>query len=104
MTYSFGYRGGHETLNIKDDKASNLTDFCALIRETDVDTTIDRFRVIRKISEKADSAGNVYEWYEIDSHSRDTDKTPPLRAAQQDTDEQTVELAYRLSLLELGVN
>ena len=78
MTYTFGHHSNFETLNTKSNKAKNLVGFHTLIRETDVDTTIDRFRVVHKMSEQTDAEGNVYEKYEITDHYREVDKTPPL--------------------------
>lgn len=111
MTYTFGHHSNFETLNTKSNKAKNLVGFHTLIRETDVDTTIDHFRVIRKMSEQTDAEGNVYEKYEITDHYREVDKTPPLNrriaaaeSAGADEDALSVDHELRLTMLELGIN
>lgn len=44
-------------------------------------TVTDNFRVVRKLDSKEDEAGDCYDWYEIDRHSRTVDKTGPLAAS-----------------------
>ena len=55
-----------------------MTGFHEVTREYPDQTITDHFRVVCKLNSKKDEAGNCYDWYEIDRHSRYTDKTGPV--------------------------
>ena len=42
-------------------------------------TVTDTFRVVEKYKSDEDGEGNCYDWYEIDRHSRDTDRFLPQK-------------------------
>ena len=79
MEYIFGHTGNVETLRIKGKDVTELSGFCQLVRETDLDTTVDNFRVLKKYHSAEDPEGNRYDWYEIDKHYRMVDKTGPVK-------------------------
>lgn len=45
------------------------------------ETITDSFRVVRKLDSAEDQAGNCYDWYEIDRHYREIDRTGPVAEA-----------------------
>ncbi|MBQ7563929.1 MAG: hypothetical protein IJT16_08065 [Lachnospiraceae bacterium] len=81
MEYVFGNTGSKKTLKTKGDSHTDLIGFHQLRRDYDDQTIIDEFRILKKIKTAEDSEGNCYDWYEIDSHYRITDKFTPNREA-----------------------
>lgn len=82
MEYVFGTKSSYEILKTKGDKHTDLTGFQEIIRDFTNEKISDFFRVVRKIESKEDSAGNCYDWYEIDHHYREIDRTEPIRDAE----------------------
>ena len=82
MEYIFGTNDytGKETLKTKGDAHTNLTGFCQTVREYEDSTITDSFRVVEKTGSSEDAEGNCYDWYIIDSHNRNNDKTKRVQA------------------------
>lgn len=72
-----------EILKTKGDAHSDLIGFQEVVREFPSEKITDRFRVVRKLDSKEDEAGNCYDWYEIDRHYRETDRSAPLVQAEE---------------------
>ena len=103
MEYLFGTRNGRETLRTKDTEHTKLTGFHEIARTYPDRVETDNFRIIRKYKTDSDGDGNYYDWYEIDHHFRNVDRTPPLYDAGADIDELLVDYELRIILLELGL-
>ena len=86
---------GGELLN----KGASLT----TKRELDGVTIVDVSILGERYYSTTDAEGTRYDFYILDSHYRFEDKSEALEALQTDTDEATVDLDYRLTLLELGI-
>lgn len=76
MEYTFGISGSMETLKVKGDKHANLTGFQKIEQSYPDQIITDHFRIVRKLDSKEDEAGNYYDWYVIDQHSRNIDRSP----------------------------
>lgn len=81
MEYVFGTKGRMEILRTKGDAHTDLTGQQETVREFPVETITDRYQIIRKIDSQEDPVGNCYDWYEIDRHFREIDKSPAVRTA-----------------------
>jgi len=81
MDYVFGTKGEVEVLQTKGDAHSDLTGFQEIIQKYPDQTITDRFRVVRKTDSAEDQEGNCYDWYEIDHHYRQSDRTGPVAEA-----------------------
>ena len=79
MEYVFGTKGEIEVLKVKCDYITGLSGYQQVIQRFRGETITDNFRVVRKLSSKTDTAGNIYDWYEIDRHYRTIDRTAPLK-------------------------
>ena len=55
-----------------------------LVSEYPDQTITDNFRIAKKTGSAEDDEGNCYDWYEIDHHSRYTDKFSPVRKEIED--------------------
>lgn len=80
MEYVFGTKGEAEVLCTKGGTHTDLSGYHQIERVYPDQTITDYFRIVRKLNSKKDEAGNCYDWYEIDRHSRYTDKTGPVVA------------------------
>ena len=82
MEYIFGRdaRTGCETVRTKGAEHSTLTGFCEIVREYPDCTITDSFFVCGHIRSAEDEEGNMYDWYNIDRHNREIDRTPMLTA------------------------
>lgn len=84
MDYVFGTKkvGARECEILKTvgNRHSNLSGYVVIEREYPDRVIEDSFRVVRKYQSKRDSAGNIYDWYEIDNHYRDTDRFMPQKS------------------------
>ena len=82
MEYIFGRdaRTGCETVRTKGAEHSTLTGFCETVREYPDCTITDSFFVCGHIRNAEDEEGNMYDWYNIDRHNREIDRTPMLEA------------------------
>lgn len=78
MEYVFGTEGEIEVLKTKGAAHTNLTGYIQTVREFPGEKITDNFRIARKISSSEDSEGNCYDWYEIDRHYREIDRTGPI--------------------------
>ncbi len=78
--YIFGVNGNAETLRVKGPAHTALSGFQEARQEYPGETVTHRFRVVRKLKEAEDPAGNCYDWYEIDRHYRTVDKSAALQA------------------------
>lgn len=76
MEYIFGASQNIETLKVKGDKHINLTGFQKIEQSYPDQIITDHFRIIRKLDSKEDESGNCYDWYAIDQHSRNIDRSP----------------------------
>ena len=74
MEYVFGTEGEIEVLKTKGDSHTELTGYPG-------EKIADNFRVVRKIDSTEDSEGNCYDWYEIDRHFQQIDRTGPVAEA-----------------------
>lgn len=102
MEYQFGTRNGREILRTKDTAHTKLTGFHEIVQTFPDRVVTDNFRIIRKY--KTDTRGaDCYDWYEIDHHNRNVDRTPPLYDAGADVDELLVDYELRILMLELGL-
>lgn len=81
MEYIFGTQGNREILKTKGNSHTNLHGFQTTIQERSHETITDKYRIIRKIKSTEDIAGNCYDWYEIDRHYREVDRSKPLQEA-----------------------
>lgn len=77
MEYVFGTQGSKETLRTKGGEHSSLTGWQHIEQEYPNQTISDSFYVVRKMASREDSEGNMYDWYEIQSHYRVIDNTAP---------------------------
>ena len=102
MEYLFGTRNGKETLRTKDTEHKRLTGFHEIVQVLSDRTVTDKFRIVRKYKMLTDGA-DCYDWYEIDHHDRNVDRTPPLYDAGADVDELLVDYELRIIMLELGL-
>ncbi len=82
MEYVFGTEGEIEVLKTKGDSHTDLTGYQEVVREYPGEKITDNFRVVRKIDSTEDGEGNCYDWYEIDRHRRETDRTGPVAEAE----------------------
>ena len=84
MDYVFGTEGEIEVLKIKGDAHTDLTGYQQTVQEFPGEKITDNFRVVRKLNSAEDGEGNCYDWYEIDRHYREIDRTGPIvqRAAE----------------------
>lgn len=76
--YVFGTRGEAEVLKVKGSAHTDLTGYQQVVREFPWEKITDNFRVVRKLDSKKDASGNCYDWYEIDHHYREVDRTAPI--------------------------
>lgn len=81
MEYVFGTNGELEILKTKGSVHTDLTGYQQLKTMYPGQTVTDNFRVVRKIKSDEDGAGNCYDWYEIDRHYREIDRTGPVAEA-----------------------
>ena len=81
MDYVFGTNGEIEVLKTKGSTHTDLTGFQQIVREYPGEKITDNFRVVRKLDSQEDVGGNCYDWYEIDRHNREIDRTGPLAEA-----------------------
>lgn len=81
MEYVFGTKGEIEVLKTKGSTHTGLTGFQQVVQTYPAQTVTDSFRVVRKLDSKEDQAGNCYDWYEIDRHYREIDRTGPVAQA-----------------------
>ena len=70
-----------EVLQTKGSTHTNLTGFQQVEQKYPDQTVTDNFRIVRKLDSQEDVAGNCYDWYEIDRHYREIDKTGPIAEA-----------------------
>jgi len=68
-----------EILKTKGLEHSNLKGFLQFRTEYPDQTVVDDFHIVRKYDSQEDCEGNCYDWYEIDRHSRYTDKWTPAK-------------------------
>lgn len=78
MEYVFGVQGEIEVLKTKGDAHTDLSGFQQTVQEFPGEKITDNYRVVRKIDSTADGEGNCYDWYEIDRHYREIDRTGPI--------------------------
>lgn len=83
MEYIFGTNKGKELLRTKGDAHTDLTGQQETVREFPGENITDRYRIVRKIDSQEDPAGNCYDWYEIDGHFREIDRSPAVLAELQ---------------------
>lgn len=81
MEYVFGTNNGTEILRTKGNAHTDLTGQQETVREFPGETITDRYQVVRKIDSQKDPAGSCYDWYEIDRHFREIDKSPAVLTA-----------------------
>ena len=81
MEYVFGTEGEIEVLKTKGDSHTDLTGYQQIVREFPGEKITDNFRVVCKTSSTEDAEGNCYDWYEIDHHYREIDRTGPVAEA-----------------------
>ena len=83
MEYVFGTvrRRGEdiEVLKTKGPEHTDLKGFQQLQSDYPDQIITDDFHVVRKYDSQEDVEGNCYDWYEIDHHSRYTDKWTPAK-------------------------
>lgn len=78
MDYVFGTEGEIEVIKTKGDAHTDLTGYQQIVREFPGEKITDNFRVVKKIRSSEDAEGNCYDWYKIDRHYRETDRTGPI--------------------------
>ena len=78
MEYVFGTEGEIEVLKTKGDTHTDLTGYQQVVQEYPGEKITDNFRVVRKTGSSEDGEGNCYDWYEIDRHYREIDRTGPV--------------------------
>lgn len=78
MEYVFGVQGEIEVLKTKGSTHTELTGYQQTVREFPGEKITDNFRVVRKMDSGEDGEGNCYDWYEIDRHYREIDRTGPI--------------------------
>lgn len=78
MDYVFGTQGDIEVLKTKGDAHTDLSGFQEVVQQFPVEKITDHFRVVRKLKSDEDCEGNCYDWYEIDRHYREIDRTGPV--------------------------
>ena len=108
MEYVFGTTETAETLQVRGGSGDVLTGFHEVIRRYPDQVITDNFRIVKHFFRSIGEDGTVFDWYEIDKHSRDTDKFSPNKAdietgiadAQDATCELSEELDERISELE----
>lgn len=83
MEYVFGTNGATETLRTKGGEHSDLTGFQEVTREYPNEKITDRFYITRKLDSAEDLAGSCYDWYEIEKHYRNIDRSAPIAAAEE---------------------
>ena len=88
MDYVFGTQGDIEVLKTKGDTHTDLSGFQEVVREFPGEKITDNFRVVRKMDSTEDCEGNCYDWYEIDRHYREIDRTGPVAEALASTREE----------------
>jgi len=81
MEYVFGTQGKMEILKVKGMAHTDLTGYQEVERKYPDQTITDNFHVVRKLDSQDDTAGNCYDWYEIDRHNRTVDKSGPVAEA-----------------------
>lgn len=81
MEYVFGTEGEIEVLKTKGSSHTDMTGYQQVVRDFPSEKITDNFRVVRKIDSTEDSEGNCYDWYEIDRHFQQIDRTGPVAEA-----------------------
>lgn len=64
-----------ETLMTKGASHTDLTGFCTVSQSYPDCSITDSFFITRKRKAAEDPDGNCYDWYDIDKHNRNVDKT-----------------------------
>ena len=107
MEYVFGTEETNEVLKTKGDEHSDLDGYQEVVREYQDQTITDRFRVVQKTASAEDEEGNCYDWYEIDSHYRFSDKFPlDIQGTEQeitDLEIENMEMAEQLTDAEIAI-
>ena len=107
MEYVFGTTEDREVLKTKGSSHSSLAGFHEAVRRYPDQTVTDRFRVVGRLESAEDGEGNCYDWYEIDRHSRYTDKfTPQIGRTEQEITEleiMAMELGQQVTGLEIAL-
>lgn len=67
-----------EVLKTKGSAHTDLTGYRQVEQVYPDQTVTDSFRVVRKLDSRKDGEGNCYDWYEIDRHNREVDKSGPI--------------------------
>lgn len=88
MEYVFGTQDEAEILRTKGPVHTDLTGYQQTVQEFSGEKITDNFRVVRKLDSKEDCEGNCYDWYEIDRHYREIDRTGPVVEALTSTKEE----------------
>lgn len=80
MEYVFGTNEytKTETLMTKGNCHTDLNGFYTISQSYPDCSIIDSFLIIRKRKSDDDSEGNCYDWYDIDKHNRNIDRTEPI--------------------------
>lgn len=87
MEYIFGTNNGIEILRTKGAAHTDLTGNQETVQEFPGETITDRYRIVRKIDSQEDVGGNCYDWYEIDRHFREIERTPVTDTAADSAEE-----------------
>jgi len=83
MEYVFGTSGINETLKTVGSTHTNLSGYQETVREYTDSTITDQFYVVKKTDSKEDIAGNCYDFYIINRHTRVIDKTKLIKEQEE---------------------
>lgn len=110
MEYVIGIVNDKQVLKTVAREHTDFKGWCTLVRETDVDQTTATFKVVKKLHQAEDLAGNCYDWYEIDKYNsvvehgnrvhRLEEQAATIETAMCDTDAENEE---RLAEIELAL-
>lgn len=78
MEYIISTDGPVEILKTKAADHTNLSGYQQITQDLPEERITDHFWVVRKLKSAEDSAGACYDWYEINRHYRQTDRTPAI--------------------------
>ena len=80
MEYIFGTDNGRKILKTVGESHTSLSGLNSTRNEFPDMTVTDTFVVRSKYHSDTDAAGNCYDWYVLDWHSREIDRTPAVQS------------------------
>lgn len=103
MEYIFGTKGRIEVLKTKGDAHTDLIGYQETIRSYPNEVITDHYRIVRKLESSEDQDNNCYDWYEIDHHYREVNRSKILKEAN-DRNSANIDYISMMAGIELPEN